>query len=75
MCSFWLIKQVVKSIEPPLAILGNGCNSSQHQRTSRTNSTQRIAIADPQIKALYKVFNDKLTEIKLNYTRVKFFLI
>lgn len=27
-------------------ILGNGCDSSQHQRTSRTNSIQSMAIAD-----------------------------
>lgn len=45
-CSFWLIKQVDKSIEPLAGILGNGCDSSQHHRTSRTNSIQSTAIAD-----------------------------
>ena len=45
-CSFWLIKQVDRSIEPLAGILGNGCDSSQHHRTSRTNSIQSTAIAN-----------------------------
>ena len=44
-CNFWWIKQVDKSIEPSIGIFGNGCDSSQHQRTSRTNSTQRKEMA------------------------------
>lgn len=45
-CSFWLIKQVDRSIEPLACILGRGCDSSQHQRTSRINSIQSTAIAE-----------------------------
>lgn len=45
MCSFWFIKQVDRSIAPLVGIRGTGCDSSQHQRTSRTNSIQSTAIA------------------------------
>lgn len=44
-CNFWFIKHVDKSIEPLPGIRGNGCDSSQHQRTSRTNSIQNEAMA------------------------------
>jgi len=47
-CNFWFIKHVDKSIEPLPGIRGNGCDSSQHQRTSRTNSIQNEAIATHQ---------------------------
>lgn len=46
MCSFWLIKQVDRSIGPWDGILGSTCDSSQNQRTSRTNSIQSTEIAD-----------------------------
>lgn len=44
--SFWLIKQVERSIVPLAGILGNGCDSSQHHLTSRTNSIHSTAIAN-----------------------------
>lgn len=44
--SFWLITQVDRSIEPMVGIRGNGCDSSQHHRTSRTNSIQITEIAE-----------------------------
>jgi len=48
-------------------ILGNGCDSSQHQRTSRTNSIQSIAVADyykREQKLAWLILNSILWDLK-----------
>lgn len=56
-CNFWLIKHVDKSIEPSIGIFGNGCVSSQHHRTSRTNSIHRKAMARDGMQKTKEKYN------------------